>query len=206
MDPAQGVRIDVHARADHVAEIARPQDRKEQIGTGLESIYAQRRAEPIVMMRQAGLGRRIEQAADPDHAIDHEAAERLGRALDPELQHVVAENHRLAELGDEVVQYLADRGADAVGIAQRQRPQDRVVDHLVDRIEAPVDPLEGVFDGQGVLSGVRLDDRLLELGLGRRGDGPDDDGAEHGQRPDGAPIGAPGLHSRSPAPPAFARA
>ncbi len=86
-----------------------------------------------------------------------------------------------------------------MGIAQRQRPQDGVVDGLVDGVEAPVHPLEGILDGQGVGcgSGLGLDDRRPELGMGGARQRPQRCHGGEDQPADGAVVGPLALHSGS---------
>ena len=110
---------------------------------------AERRAEAVVVMRQVELARLgdVEHPPDPDRRIDEKPPDGLDRALGLQLQHVVGEHQRLADIREDMPDPGAQRLGDHRLVQHRQRPERDPVEELVDREHRPVETLERIALG-----------------------------------------------------------
>jgi hypothetical protein len=140
-------RIDrrVDAVAEQVPHRRGPDQGDEQIGTWPHAIAAEGVAERAQVMGNADARRRVEQAADAQRGVDHEAGRRPGGARRPQLKHVVDHHHRLAEVDQEVMHALADLTRGQGAIDRRKRTDDEAVEGLLQGEAGPVDRLERVI-------------------------------------------------------------
>ena len=92
------------------------------------------------------MGRRIEQAADAQRRVDHEAAKRDAGALAFALQQIVGEGDRFAQ----IVERVADRAAQRIGqhraVDLGRRPQEHLFHALVEGEGDPVHRLQRVVE------------------------------------------------------------
>jgi hypothetical protein len=152
----QGVDRIVDDVAEQVADSGWPDYRDEEIRARTDAIAAQRVAERAQVMRQAGGASDVDHPANADRGIGDETDRRRARPRGPQLQHVVDEHHRLAEVDEHIVDGLADR-------PWRERSKK-------DANDSQPAPGEGLLDGEPVPV------ETLERIVGRRGcvgDGPE---------------------------------
>ncbi|MCY1172591.1 hypothetical protein D9M73_127280 [compost metagenome] len=132
-----------------VAQRIGANQRQEDIRPRPHPVAAERVAKAVVMMRQVEIGRLgdIKQSANPDGRVDAKTRQRLECALRLQLQHIVGENERLADIGKNV----ADAGAHHLGhdflIRHRHRTQENPVEKLMDREHHPVEAFERIALG-----------------------------------------------------------
>ena len=145
----EGIGLPLRDARPEIAEIARADQRQEDVRPRPQTVMAKRRAEAVVVMRQVELARLgdVEHAADPDRRIDEEAPDGLDRALGLQLQHVVGEHQRLADIREDMPDPGAQRLGDHRLVQHRQRPERDPVEELVDREHRPVEALERIALG-----------------------------------------------------------
>ena len=100
------------------------------------------------------LGRHVEQPADAEGGVGDETGGRGGRLADPQLQHVVHDRERLAQIGQAVVQAPPQEPGRDGEIDLGDRAQDDLVDAAVHRIELAVQALQRVIGPGGRRAGI----------------------------------------------------
>ena len=91
-------------------------------------------AEIVLLEWQADTAGRIKEAAEADGQVDQEAPAGLQRALGPALQEVIAHRDRHAKIGEEVADRAAHRVIGDLAVADRDRPDHRLVQGPVEGI------------------------------------------------------------------------
>jgi hypothetical protein len=141
-------RIDrrVDGVAEQVPHARGPDQREKEIGSRADAIAAQRIAERAEMMRHADTRRRVQQPADAERGVDHEAGRRLCGARRPHLEHVVDHHYRLGKIDQEVVDALADLARGQGVIERRQGPDHKPVEGVLQGESGAVERLERIVD------------------------------------------------------------
>src|SRR6185437_2495793 len=108
IDPGQRAKEGVHALADAVAGRGRAQQRREDVGPRLHAPDAERDAEVVLAVRQSLALGEVDDAADAERRVGDDTGDVVRAAPEAALQEIVADDHRLAEVGDEVVDREAE--------------------------------------------------------------------------------------------------
>ena len=129
------------------------------------------------MAIDAHLAGHVEHSENPHGGVHGKAHRRLPRRLRLHLQHVVQEDHRRAEIGQDVVHALPRLPGQGPAIAHGRRTQERPVQALVEAVDPPVPPLVRVVDAAGRIgsghhrAAMGQGGRLLAARGGRGGQG-----------------------------------
>ncbi len=118
------------------------------------------------MLRHVDGARGIEKSEYADGGVQHETKDGLRRAHRLALQDLVGEGDQIVEIGEEVVDTVADRTRHDEAIGLDHRNEDHLIEVSVEKIDTPVPALPGVIDvdgklGIGIIT-VELNDRRLQ--------------------------------------------
>jgi hypothetical protein len=158
-------------QAEHVAHGARAEQRQLDVARALPAPCAQRLPEILVAIRQGGIGGGVEDAADAERGVEHEASQRLPRLLGLALQQRVERGHRLAEIGEEVAHAQPHRPRHHRHVGVGQWLGDAAVDRVVEAVHLAVEAFPRVVAvlhfGRRRQGGIG--DRVVVLGAVQRG-------------------------------------
>ena len=113
----EGVEGIVDAGAQQVARRLGAYKRQHQIGAFLHPRLAQGDAHVVVVIGDAYLAGHVDQPADAHRGIDHHAAKGVADFGTVALQHVIGQDHRRIQVGQEIVHPVAGHFRHHVAIA-----------------------------------------------------------------------------------------
>src|SRR6266850_8011288 len=141
---ADRVGIDVGRGADAVAQRARAQNRQHEIGTVANAPAAQGLAEILVVLLDPHVGRHVVDAQQPDGAVEGKARPVLHAVLELALQQVVDADEKVGDVGKEIAHPAPDLLVQQIAIGRRHGLGDRLVDGLVELVDAAVESFERI--------------------------------------------------------------
>src|SRR5467141_3379618 len=141
---ADRIGIDVGRGSNAVAQRARAENRQHEIRTVANAPAAQGLAKILVVLLDPHVGRHIVNAQQPAGAVEGEARPVHHAVLELALQQVVDADEKVADVGKEIAHPAADLLVQQVVISRRHRLGDRLVDGLVELVDAAVEPFERI--------------------------------------------------------------
>src|SRR5882672_2808569 len=141
---ADRVGIEVGRGSNAVAQRARAQNRQHEIRTVANAPAAQGLAEILVVLLDPHVGRHIVNAQQAERAVEGEARPVLHAVLELALQQVVDADEKVGDVGEEIAHPAADLLVQQVAISCRHRLGDRLVDGLVELVDAAVESFERI--------------------------------------------------------------
>ena len=130
-----------------------PGEGQDQIRAFRDAALAQGDAEIIVVIGDAELAGDIDQPADADGGIDHDAAEGVGGLVAIALQHVIGQHHRRIQVGEGIVDAVAHRLGHRVAIDFGDRAGDGMVQLDVEIEDVAIGLFPGIILGQRLRAG-----------------------------------------------------
>src|SRR3989442_1629863 len=112
--------------------------------TVANSPAAQGLAEILVVLLDAHVGRHVVNAQQPEGAVEGEARPVPHAVLKLALQQVVDADEKVADVGKEIAHPAADLLVHEIAISRRHRLGDRLVDGLVELVDAAVEAFERI--------------------------------------------------------------
>ena len=152
-EPLERVHQAVDAVADRIAHGRGTRDRDEQVRAWPDAGAPERERKAVVVARHAEPRGHIEQ---PEHAVrgvDGKAHDRGARLGEAALQQVVGRNHRLMQVGEDILDASPHRPGQRALVSQRGRPHEVAIERLVDREADPVHRLGRIVVVRGGLGG-----------------------------------------------------
>src|SRR5438445_7892825 len=141
---ADRIGIDVSRGSDAVAQRARAQNREHEIGTVANAPAAPGLAEILVVLFDPHVGGHVVNAQQPEGAVEGEARPVLHAVLELALQQVVDADEKSADVGQDIAHPAADLLVHGIAISRRHRLGARLVDGLVELVDAAVEAFERI--------------------------------------------------------------
>ena len=109
LDEVQRIDCRVDDVAEQIAHRGRPNQGNDQVGAWTNTIPAERIAKGTRAVRQASRAGHVDHPAKTHGGVHHQPDRRSARAGRSQLQHVIDDDHRLAQIDENVVKGLSDR-------------------------------------------------------------------------------------------------
>jgi hypothetical protein len=134
----------IRYQADAVAYGGGAQQRQHQVGAAVHAPFTQCLAEVRPVAIQSHTSGRIEEAADPNGGVDHEARGIADAVVQVALQELVDDRGRVAQVGHEIIDRGADRLRYYLHIATGHRSQQGVIELAVEHIDRTVEAFKAI--------------------------------------------------------------
>src|SRR5579859_3594095 len=134
----QRIGVDVDARADAIAQVARAEERQHDVRARRRAPAAEGLAEIFVVLLVSHIRGNVVQAEEPYSGIKRKARPIADTVLEFPLQEIVHADEGVGEVAEEVTHALAYLGRHDLLVSRGHRPRDRGVDLVVELVDAAV--------------------------------------------------------------------
>jgi len=139
----------IHAGAEQIARIARAEQRQIKIGSRTNAVTPQRIAKTVGVVRHMQFDGDIDRAEDPERRIRRQPKYRLESRHGSYLQEVIENDHRLFQVGGDVVNSAPDDALRGPVNQEGQGTNDMAIEPGVDGVVAPIEALPRIAIGHG---------------------------------------------------------